>query len=312
MERFAARRFSIMLGLTILGFIDLAAQNSLKKTYSNSTVYAGIEVGSKGVKMSLIEFDKNGQTNSVYNVIKDSSINTDFISFSDPTSAATLTGLSNLYALASSSYKIPSNRIFTVVSSGVKMQAEKEGKVKMLNELVTAFKTRINEPERNVDIVDVREEARLSHIGIIPDSKRYTTFLIDVGSGNAKGGYFPYGNTKAFKLFQLNWGTKSVANATEKRCDENDKTLANFNKQLFRVLSIAENTEIIFAVNESGSYPLTDNIAFSGGIAWSVATLLHPEMYDKPLVTVTFDEMKKFTERVFSDYASSLRQLFFE
>jgi hypothetical protein len=299
-----SRRFLLSVSMLLLTISFLSAQDNLKKMYSNSMVYAGIEVGSKGVKLSLIEIGKNAQSSGAFNILKDTSVNTDFITFSEPSSTATLNAMSNLYSLALSQYKIPVNRTFTVVSSGVKMQAEKEGKTNLIDALVAGFKLKIKEPDRNVEIVDVRQEARLSHLGIVPDAKRYTTFLIDIGSGNTKGGYFPFGNTKDFKLFQLNWGTKSTAIATEKRCDENDKTLANFNKQLFRVLSVAENTEIIYAVNESGSYPLTDNIAFSGGIAWSVATLLHPEMYDRAIVTVTFDEVKKFTEKVYSDYAS--------
>ena len=152
-------------------------------------------------------------------------------------------------------------------------------------------------------MIDVREEARLSHLGIVPDSRRYTTFLIDIGSGNTKGGYFPNGNTKDLKLFQLSWGTKSTANATEKRC-ENDKGIENYKKQLDRVLWGAENSEIVYAVNESGAYPMSDNIAFSGGIAWSLANLVYPELIDNSVVPVTYDDLVKFNERLYSNYAS--------
>jgi len=143
----------------------------------------------------------------------------------------------------------------------------------MIDQLIDSFRLHIQEPARNVAVIDVIEEARLSHLGIVPDSRHYNTFLIDIGSGNTKGGYFPNGNTNYFKLFQLTWGTKSVANATERNCGE-DKSLENFKKQLFRMLYTAENSEIIYAVNASSAYLVSDNIAFSGGIAWSIATLL--------------------------------------
>src|SRR5438552_141296 len=165
------------------------------------------------------------------------------------------------------------------------------------------FKLTISEPERQVSVIDVLQEARLSHLGIVPESRRYNTFLIDIGSGNSKGGFFPNGNTNDFKLFQINWGTKSVANATEKRCGD-DNELTNFNKQLYRVLSEAENSEIIYAVHESGSYPKSDNVAFSGGIAWSVATLMYPELIDNSVVGVTFDQVLKFNERLYNNFAS--------
>jgi hypothetical protein len=277
------------------------AQNSTKLKYAPS-LYAGIEVGSKGVKLSIVDISKSTKSNSSFTIVKDTSVNTDFISFTDPSSEATLNGLYNLYEFASEQYKIPSTSIYTVVSSGVKVQAEKDAKIDYINKLVDAFRNKINDQKRKVEVIDAWQEARLSHLGIVPDSKRYTTFLVDIGSGNTKGGFFPSGNTKDFKLFTLSWGTKSAANAAEKRLDESDKTLANYSRQLQRVLTAAENSEIIYAVNSSGAYQLSDNIAFSGGIAWSVATLTHPELYDRPVVPVTFDEIKEFNEKLYANF----------
>jgi hypothetical protein len=253
--------------------------------------------------MSLLEMGKNARKNGAFNVVKDTSINTDFISFTEPTFKATLNGLYTLYITAVNTYNIATARVFTVVSSGVKVQAEKDNKLPWINRLVDSIRLRIKEPNRPVEIVDVLEEARLSHLGIVPEARRYSTFLIDIGSGNTKGGYFPNGNTKDLKLFQLSWGTKSTANDTEKRCEE-DKSITNFNKQLSRVLSGAVNTEVIYAVNASGAYNMNDNIAFSGGIAWSVATLLYPELMDNSVVPVTYDEVAKFSDRITNNYSS--------
>ena len=297
----------IVLTFTGIFIFDsqLYAQESFNPKFKNSIIYTGIEVGSKGVKLSVVELGKNAQTRGSFNVLKDSTINTDFISFSEPTFQATLEGMTGFYSLVTENYKIPSKQVFTVISSGVRIQAEKVDKFNMITNLINEFRKKINEPERLVEVIDVLGEARLSHLGIVPDGKRYSTFLVDIGSGNTKGGFFPFGNTKDFKLFQLSWGTKSVANATEKRMeDDSDKTIVSYNRQLSRVLSAAENSEIIYQVNSSGAYPLSDNIAISGGIAWSVATLLHPEMYDNAIVPVSFDEVKKLSERLYTDYSS--------
>jgi hypothetical protein len=301
--RYILKPFLFIFILLLPLFSFLFAQSSFKLKYNNSAVYGGIEVGSKGVKMSVIEIGKNAQSRGAFNILKDSSINTDFISFSPPTFQATLGGMCNLYSTLVKQYKIHPRFVFTVVSSGVKIQASKENKTDWINDLIDSFKLKIKEPERQVAVVDVLDEARLSHLGIVPESRRYTTFLIDIGSGNTKGGYFPNGNTRDFKLFQLSWGTKSVANATEKRCGD-DNGISNFNKQLYRVLSEAENSEIIYSVNESGSYPKSDNVAFSGGIAWSAATLMFPELIDNSVVAVTFEQMLKFNERLYNDFAS--------
>ena len=280
-----------------------SAQNTYVNKIGNASVYAGIEVGSKGVKMSLLEIDNNIKETGSYTVLKDTSINTDFISFTQPTYQATLDALNKLYEVATKYYNIPPNHIFTAVSSGVNIQAVKEKKLNWIDQLISAFKFNYNEPDRTVAVIDVVEEARLSHLGIVPDAKRYNTFLIDIGSGNTKGGYFPNGNTKEFKLFQLTWGTKSTNNAVEKRL-EGDNSLDNFSKNLYRVLAGAENSEIIYAVNESGSYPLSDNVAFSGGIAWALATLMYPELIDNPVVPVNFDEVVMFSNKILNSYAT--------
>ena len=297
------RLLSVACIFICISINNVSAQNNFKLKYENSAVYAGIDIGSKGVKLSVLEVGKNAKKSGAFNVLKDTAINTDFISFSQSSFQATLNGLSKLYNAALKDYNIPPDRIFTVISSGIKIQADKEDKVSWLTQLSSAFKTNINEPQRNVAVIDVQEEARLSHLGIVPDSRRYTTFLIDIGSGNTKGGYFPNGNTKDLRLFQLSWGTKSTANATEKRCEE-DKSLANYNRQLGRVLLAAENSEIVYAINESGAYPMSDNIAFSGGIAWSLANLVYPELIDNSVVPVTYDDLVKFNDRLVSNYAS--------
>ncbi|WP_462221845.1 hypothetical protein [Ferruginibacter sp.] len=287
----------------LLSTLFVSAQSSFKLKYDNSAVYAGIEVGSKGVKMSILEIGRGAQKSGAFNILKDTSINSDFISFNPQTFHSTVNGFTALYNAAVKDYNIPSDKIYTVISSGVKGQAEKDNKESWIKNLIDSFKTKINEPAREVDVIDVVQEARLSHIGIVPESRRYSTFLIDIGSGNTKGGFFPNGDTKFLKLFQLNWGTKSTANATEKRTDD-DKTIENYNKQLTRVLTGAENSEIIYMVNESGAYPMSDYIAFSGGIAWSVATLISPELIGNSVVPVTYDDVVKLNERMYKNYAS--------
>jgi hypothetical protein len=298
-----AKRAVLTVTFSALIISGIVAQSSFKLKYENSAVYAGIEVGAKGVKMSILEIGRNAQKSGAFNILKDTSINSDFISFSPTTFDATLDALTDLYAKAAKEYHIQAENIFTVLSSGVKIQAVKDNKLAVLNTLSDSFKLRINEPKRDIPVIDVMQEARLSHLGIVPESRRYTTFLIDIGSGNTKGGFFPNGDTKTLKLFQLSWGTKSTANATEKRC-EDDKSADNFNKQLTRVLTSAENSEIIYMVNESGAYPMSDYIAFSGGISWSLATLIYPELVGNSVVPTSYDDVLKFSERIYKNYAS--------
>ncbi|MGC4034317.1 MAG: hypothetical protein QM764_00045 [Chitinophagaceae bacterium] len=45
------------------------AQTSVKMTYTSS-LYAGIEVGSKGVKLSIVDISKTAKTNSGFVIVK--------------------------------------------------------------------------------------------------------------------------------------------------------------------------------------------------------------------------------------------------
>jgi hypothetical protein len=296
------------ISAVIISFICFASvasfgQTAFKTKFSKSNIYAGIEVGSKGVKISVVEISKSAQVTGNFNILKDSSFNTDFISFTQPAFDATLKSFVSFFQLATAEYKIPSRRVFTVISSGVKSQAEKENRQEWVANLITQFQQNVKEPGRKVEVVDVFQEARLSHLGIVPNARRYNTFIIDIGSGNAKGGYFPHGNTTEFKLFNVNWGTRSTTNAADKNLAD-DPSLANYKRQLNRVLEGAENNEIIYAVNISGAYALSDNIVCSGGIAWSVATLIYPELVNNAVVPVTYEEVEKFADALYKNFKS--------
>ena len=133
------RKQSIFFLLVVFS-LTAFAQNDLKLNFKNSIIYAGIEVGSKGVKMSVIEVNRKNKKGQVYQILKDTAINSDFISFSAPTFYSTLDAMGTLFNKALTQYDISSDRIFTAVSSGVKGQADKENKTGWINNLADSFK----------------------------------------------------------------------------------------------------------------------------------------------------------------------------
>lgn len=304
MMHLSLKRAFLLCFSLITGVQMVFSQTASRPGFKEPKVFAGIEVGSKGVKMSIVEMSSGGQQNQSLRILKDSAVNTDFISFTPASFLATLKGLTGLYSEAMIQYSIPGEKIFTVISSGVHIQAEKSGQLNMLKSLADSFRSAINDPGKVVDIVNVKQEAMLSHLGIVPEFKRFNTFLIDIGSGNTKGGFFPDDNNlQQFKLFQLTWGTRSVANAVEKKL-EGDQSIDNYRKQLYRVLAGSAADEIIYAVNASDAYNINDNIVFSGGIAWSVATLINPELIENPVIPVTYAEVENFYNQIYENYHS--------
>ena len=49
---------------------------------------------------------------------------------------------------------------------------------------------------------------------------------------------------------------------------------------------------------------MSDNIAVSGGIAWSIATLAYPELIENSVVPVTYEDLLKFADRIERNYPS--------
>ena len=293
------RRLILFIALYIQICFSSYAQTSVSSSNIPFKKIAGIEVGSKGVKLSVLE---RSLTNSnEFRLLKDSSINSDFISFTSTSYDATLNALTGLYNYTKQHWNILPEDIATLISSGVKAQADKLGKNGHVQTFIEAFKIKINEENRVVEIVTVKQESVLSHYGIIPDAERYTTFLIDIGSGNTKGGYFSL-DTKDFVMFQIPSGTKSSTNATEKNCGSGCD-FVSFKNYVDKVIDTIEKKEIIYAVNASGAYPASSTMAISGGIAWAVATLLYPERTADQQIEVTYKDVNRFREGLIRFYA---------
>lgn len=283
-----------LLSLFLLFIAFAKAQNTALAFTAPGEKIAGIEVGSKGVKLSILE--KPANENAAAKILKDTAVNTDFISYTAQSYDATLTAFTNLYLYAKNDCKIPAANIATAISSGVKAQADKAGKNAHIQTLIDAFRIKINEENRNVEVISVLKESILSHYGIVSNENRYNTFLIDIGSGNTKGGYFS-SETKKFVMFQIPSGTKSTTNTTEKLCGANCN-FDGFAKQVTPVVDSLEKNEIIYAVNASGAFPASNTMAISGGIAWATATLLQPEKTDVAYIDVTYKDIARFRENL--------------
>jgi hypothetical protein len=285
------KKIFFMLSFGLITLPSFAQRNVVKRTTGYKKI-AGIELGSKGVKLSILE--RNINDNSDVHFLKDSSVNTDFINFTSASFETTSIAYAGLYNYAIKNWQIPSADIATVISSGVKAQADKLNKQNHLRTFIDAFRIKINEDNKFVEVIDVLKESMLSHFGIINNENRYNTFLIDIGSGNTKGGYFKK-DTKEFVMFQIPSGTKSTYNLTEQKCAKNCD-MKYFKNSLSKVVDSLEKSEIIYAVNASGAYPSSTTMALSGGISWAVATLLYPEKRAYASVEVTYKDVIRFRD----------------
>jgi hypothetical protein len=280
--------------LLILGLVLIETQAIASK----EDYYAGIEVGSKGVKLCILNPSLPANELSK-KVVYDTTINSDFIKFSPTTSDATVLAVLRLYIIANQTYSVNSKNIFLAISSGLNQTAHREKKLDEIDLLIASIKSVLKDPEREVEVVSVYEESIFTHKSIIPTSENMTTIIIDIGSGNTKGGYFISSNV--FNVFNIPWGTKSTTNVVEKVCDS-PCSIDDFSTLLAKKLNQISENDILMAVDKCGITNYDFKILFSGGIAWATATLAKPDLIKEEIIDLSFSETEKFHNQLVKNF----------
>ena len=276
-------RFTAALLILMILAIKLNSQ-------SEPTNFAGIEVGSKGVKLCILKTELK-ENNLAQKIMYDTTINTDFIKFTNSSHDATLSAVLILYRIANQNFNVLAENIFLAISSGVKQTADREDKVENMTQLAASIKSVFGYPNKEVEVVSVYQESIFTHTSIIPKADNMTTIIIDIGSGNIKGGYFI--SPHVFNIFNILWGTKSTTNAIEKVCDSLC-TVDEFSKLLYKKLNQLNEKDIPNAVDKCGITNYDFKILFSGGIAWATATLARPELIKEKNIDLSYSEVEKF------------------
>lgn len=265
---------------------------------SSETLYAGIEVGSKGVKICILNTELNS-TELSKKIVFDSTINSDYIKFSVPTNEATLKAILRLYDIATERYNIQKDRVFIAISSGVKQTADRDKKTQYIYNFINDVKIELKDMNREIEVISVYQESIFTHKSVIPTEENMTSIIIDIGSGNTKGGYFI--SQSVFNTFNIPWGTKSTFNFVEKLCDSTC-TDDNFISTLQKKLTEISDVDIPYAVDKCGITNYDFKILFSGGIAWASSTLIKPEKIKDKKLELSYDDINKFYNQLNRNY----------
>ena len=247
----------------IIIFIFLIPSNLISQE-----LYAGIEIGSKGVKMSII---------NVQNIRKGKYEVVDFwtenvaiakgIAVDRKLAAADIDIAFDVvvknYTKLVKEYKIDEKKIFIVVSSGVGMAEN----VDVLLQRLYVF-TNIN-----VGIITSETEAKLLLKGCIPPKEYADSLILDIGGGNTKGGYVEKFNEDDILIFYpvtLDLGTVTFTEKINKKAKTN--SVAEFNELLAAALpELREQTDRLY--QQSPKIFNKDNVYMSGGAVWAFYTL---------------------------------------
>lgn len=243
-------------------------------------LFAGIEIGSKGIKMSVLDVNnikKGDYTIKSYwsenvGIVKGVSIDGNLTQ--EDMDKATAVVLSN-YIKIKQEFKVIDDNIFIVGSSGVAM-------AKNTQELITKVKIATN---KNLEFIDAQTEGRMLLKGCVPPVDYKVSMVLDIGGGNTKGGYIDVRNNDNFVFFplSLNYGTVTLTEAIIKKTKK--ETISEYNEKAFGFLPILR--EQINAMYGSSPIALEkEKVFMSGGAVWAFYTLYNGAAKE------TFNEFK--------------------
>lgn len=269
-------------------------ESLLKSTQGIGDLYAGIEVGAKGIKLSVIEVKLSKDRQYDYTLKADTSINTDAASLSYQSEKETFDAVTTFWNIIKERYQIPGKRVYIVISSGLKQELDKYNKTDYFANII---RPKGMDTAVKVTAISAIQESELSMLGIVPQKDRYSTNQFDIGSGNTKGGYFDASRKFVPVTFPL--GTKSFQRLVDARIQGDihdfDKT-ANI---LWRD-SIASTVES--ELIDKPDFKSRDIMYLSGGIVWAIASCLHPGEIHKNYMELSSSDISEFRQRLINNY----------
>ncbi len=260
------------------------------------TKYGGIEIGSKGVKITVVNF-KNIKK-SIYTLDKFWTENTGIakgIAITGNLNPEDIETTSNIvlanYNKLQAEYKIDKKRIFIVASSGVAMAKNTNVLVEKIKQLT----------EKDLDIITSNAEAKLLAQGGIPPKQYLKSTIIDIGAGNTKGGYVESFNGKSlvFMPLVLDLGTVTLTEKMRKKAHSDD-----FNDILMESLKFKDSLNFLFKkmYNVQPKSTKRKNIYLSGGAVWTFVTLTSEKTSDS-YYKFTLKDVTDYQQKLLSDYA---------
>ncbi len=253
-------------------------------------IYAGIEIGARGVKLSIITVQRKAHHYG-FVFLKDGSKNTQVIDFTPKAIQETSDAVKAFFDTITNynNGAIPLKNIFIAISSGVKQEAFK---VKGRDDtLLAALKDAVPGYTKPIEFLDPCTEGDLTIKGIVPSQYLYNSALVDVGSGNTKGG-FRMGGTEVAECFTIPWGTSTLSKRMSKMPKESMQQFFNDSINSAVVGEIASKPGL---TNRKHNY-------LSGGIYWAICNYLYPAKIKQDYTMLTAKDIDKFLDAAINNY----------
>jgi hypothetical protein len=266
-----------------------------------TNLYAGVEVGSKGVKLSVVALLVNTDGAFSYSVQADTAINTEIISFTPSAISESANAAVLLYNKAIEFYKIPDRQIVMVLSSGVIEQSKITHNIDKVEEVKSLILSQIKNKQKTIDFLTPDVESRLVNLGTINREDRKGAVVIDVGSGSTKGGYFDNlsSDNPKFMDFNFNWGTAKIKGEINNKQPE---SIASYSLLVNQLVESIKSNAITGSFNRNAGIRNQPSIIMGGGISWVIATLMHPDKMQKAFIELNIKDVRDFRRYVLNNY----------
>ena len=284
-----------------LFLLILLASISKGFAQKGTNLYAGVEVGSKGVKLSVVALLINTDGAFSYSVQADTAINTEIISFTSSAVTESANAAVLLYNKAIEFYKIPDRQIVLVLSSGVVEQSKITHNIDKVEEVKSLILSQIKNKQKTIDFLTPDVESRLVNLGTINRDDRKGAVVIDVGSGSTKGGYFDNLSTDNPKFidFNFNWGTAKIKGEINNKQPE---SIASYSLLVNKLVESIKSDAIAGSFNRNSGIRNQPSMIMGGGINWVIATLMHPDKMQKAFIELNIKDVRDFRRYVLNNY----------
>jgi exopolyphosphatase/pppGpp-phosphohydrolase len=258
---------------------------------ARAALHGGIEVGAKGVKATAVEVSGDADAYDV-KVLLAATENTTLTAglgesgrFAPDAVKATAAAVAKFADTLRKEHKVADEHLYVVGSSGLFSAVEDKPEAVKANKDALAAAVQ-DACGLKMTFIDVKREAELSIDGVVPRKYLAEAALIDIGSGNTKGGFRD--GDKGAVTFGVPYGSVTFADAARKR--EGGGTYADKAAALRKeVLAPA----LRKSVEQKPALAKRERIYLGGGAVWAMASLVRPGG-NEPYLAVTSDDVAAY------------------
>jgi hypothetical protein len=256
-------RDTLMLTLTVC-LLSLVP-TTLGARESAEDVYAVVEVGSSGIKGQVLQLTAEDPESPPFKLLKlFEPVNENAFTWEASASGKISAVVAQLHKEMREQFQLPPKHFFIIGSSGIPVEVKQILSDKIFEEV-----------QERIEYPTAEKESDLLLRGIVPLLRLSQVVVLDIGSGNSRGAYVDKLRPDlSFSNFDIPWGTKTCASEINRIRRDGDFLVA---ADAFRLDTLGP--EVRKQIERAPGMRTLKRVYLVGGIAWAMATLLHP--YDQ-------------------------------